>query len=126
MNNKELDKLLAHEFPVRKNLIYLNHAAVSPLPLRTGDALKAFVDEYVHLGTKNYMDWALHGDQLHTDLAKFINAPSADDIALLKTLQKAFPWSLWAFHGCLVTLYSAATRNFHQTVYPGRHLKNVV
>ena len=99
MNNKELDKFLAHEFPVRKNLIYLNHAAVSPLPLRTGDALKAFVDEYVHLGTKNYMDWALHGDQLHTDLAKFINAPSADDIALLKNTSEGisvvamgFPW----------------------------------
>ena len=99
MNEKEIDKLLAHEFPVRKNLIYLNHAAVSPLPLRTGDAIKAFVDEYVHLGTKNYQDWARHADQLHTDLAEFINAGSADDIALLKNTSEGisvvamgFPW----------------------------------
>ena len=99
MNNKELDKLLAHEFPVQKNLIYLNHAAVSPLPLRTGDALKSFVDEYVHSGTKNYLDWARHADQLHTDLAAFINASSADDIALLKNTSEGisvvamgFPW----------------------------------
>ena len=84
MNKKELDKLLNHEFPVRKNLIYLNHAAVSPLPLRTGEAVKSFVDEYVHLGTKNYPDWALHADQLHTDLAQFVNAASADEIALMK------------------------------------------
>lgn len=100
VNIKELDKLLAHEFPVQKNLIYLNHAAVSPLPLRTGDAVKAFVDEYVHLGTKNYQDWALHADQLHNDLAKFVNATSGDDIALLKNTSEGisvvamgFPWN---------------------------------
>ena len=100
MNDQELDKLLSHEFPVRKNLIYLNHAAVSPLPLRTGDAVKAFVDEYVHLGTKNYQDWALHADQLHLDLANFVNAASSDDIALLKNTSEGisvvamgFPWN---------------------------------
>ncbi len=98
MNDKELDKLLAHEFPVQKNLIYLNHAAVAPLPLRSGDAVKAFVDEYVHLGTKNYLAWADHADQLHTDLAKFINA-TPDEIALLKNTSEGisvvamgFPW----------------------------------
>jgi len=95
----EIDKLLAHEFPVQKNLIYLNHAAVAPLPLRTGDAVKAFVDEYVHLGTKNYLAWAEHSDQLHADLATFINASSADEIALLKNTSEGisivamgFPW----------------------------------
>lgn len=99
MEEKELDKLLAHEFPVQKNLIYLNHAAVAPLPLRTGDAIKAFVDEYVHLGTKNYLSWAEHADQLHENLAKFINASSADEIALLKNTSEGisivamgFPW----------------------------------
>ena len=98
MNDKELDKLLAHEFPVQKNLIYLNHAAVAPLPLRAGDAVKAFVDEYVHLGTKNYLAWAEHADQLHTDLAKFINA-TPDEVALLKNTSEGisvvamgFPW----------------------------------
>ncbi|MEA1888872.1 MAG: aminotransferase class V-fold PLP-dependent enzyme [Pseudomonadota bacterium] len=99
MTNNELDKLLTDEFPVRKNLIYLNHAAVSPLPMRTGEAVKTFVDEYVQLGTKNYLSWAKHAEQLHTDLADFINASSADEIALLKNTSEAisvvamgFPW----------------------------------
>jgi len=30
----------ADQFPVRENLIYLNHAAVAPLPRRCADALK--------------------------------------------------------------------------------------
>lgn len=98
MTEEDIDKLLAQEFPVRKNLIYLNHAAVAPLPLRSGDAVKAFVDEYVHFGTKNYQHWSQHADQLHADLAQFINA-SADEIALLKNTSEGisivamgFPW----------------------------------
>ena len=30
----------ADQFPVRDNLIYLNHAAVAPLPRRTADAIR--------------------------------------------------------------------------------------
>ncbi len=96
----ELDNLLTDEFPVRNKLIYLNHAAASPLPRRCGDAVKSFVDEYVRFGTKNYLDWSDHANQLHTDLAKFINASSADDIALLKNTSEGisvvamgFPWN---------------------------------
>jgi selenocysteine lyase/cysteine desulfurase len=100
LSDKELDKLLTDEFPVRNNLVYLNHAAVSPLPRRSGEAVKSFVDEYVNFGTKNYLDWADHADQLHADLAKFINASSVDDIALLKNTSEGisivamgFPWN---------------------------------
>lgn len=96
----EMDSLLKDEFPVRDNLIYLNHAAVSPLPQRCGDAVKSFIDEYVHFGTKDYQEWSAHSDQLHADLALFINASSADDIALLKNTSEGisvvamgFPWS---------------------------------
>jgi selenocysteine lyase/cysteine desulfurase len=68
------------------------------LPRRSGDAVKAFVDEYVNQGTKNYLEWAQHADQLHRDLATFINA-NADEIALLKNTSEGisvvamgFPW----------------------------------
>lgn len=101
----ELLKLLADEFPVSKQLVYLNHAAVAPLPRRCGEALKAFADEYVECGTRNYQQWAQHSVQLHHDLATFINAESADDIALLKNTSEGisvvamgFPWQ----HGDVV------------------------
>jgi selenocysteine lyase/cysteine desulfurase len=99
MKNKELEELLTQEFPVRNNLIYLNHAAVSPLPRRAGNAIKEFVDEYVEYGTQNYLQWAEDLNQLHHDLAVLINAESADDIALLKNTSEGisvvamgFPW----------------------------------
>lgn len=99
MHNEELNQLLAGEFPVRNNLVYLNHAAVSPLPRRAGDAVKRFVDEYVEYGTKNYLQWVDDLQRLHQDLATFLNAESADDIALLKNTSEGisvvamgFPW----------------------------------
>ena len=36
---------LDREFPVRRNLLYLNHAAVAPLPRRVADAMTAHVAE---------------------------------------------------------------------------------
>ena len=97
--DNDLDLLCAKEFPVRNNLVYLNHAAVSPLPFRSGKAIKQFVDDYVEYGTKNYLQWAEDMKQLHVDLATFINASSADDIALLKNTSEGisvvamgFPW----------------------------------
>ena len=36
---------LDREFPIRQNWIYLNHAAVAPLPARVGDAVKRFVEQ---------------------------------------------------------------------------------
>ncbi len=99
LSDSELDKLINKEFPVRKHLVYLNHAAVSPLPARSGAAVKTFVDEYVEYGTKNYLEWSAHSDRLHKDLANFVNASSADDIALLKNTSEGisvvamgFPW----------------------------------
>lgn len=98
-HDSELNALLSKEFPVRNNLVYLNHAAVSPLPLRSGEAVKRFADEYVEYGTQNYLKWAEDLDQLHQDLAVFINADSKDDIALLKNTSEGisvvamgFPW----------------------------------
>ena len=35
------DANLDREFPVRRNLVYLNHAAVSPLPARVAEAMTA-------------------------------------------------------------------------------------
>ena len=41
----------ADQFPVRENLIYLNHAAVAPLSRRCADALKHLADDGLHYGS---------------------------------------------------------------------------
>jgi len=77
------------EFPLDTNLIYLNHAAVSPWPLRTSEAVKKFADENIHSGAYHYPDWAKQETHLREQLRQLINAESADDIALLKNTSEA-------------------------------------
>lgn len=86
MNNK-YD--LTREFPLLEDIIYLNHAAVSPWPARTENAVNLFAHENVTQGSKSYPHWITVESQLREKLAYLINANSADDIALLKNTSEA-------------------------------------
>ena len=72
------------EFPQAPNLCYLNHAAVAPWPQRTRDAVSQFAEENVIHGARYYPRWNLVDQRLREQLRALINAPSADDISLLK------------------------------------------
>lgn len=76
---------LAAEFPLQPGLVYLNHAAVAPWPRRTADAVAAFAVENSTRGAADYPRWNAEQARLRARLRSLINAPSADDIALLKS-----------------------------------------
>ena len=80
--------LLEKEFPLQEDLIYLNHAAVSPWPKRTSEAVKSFAEENTRYGAQNYLKWLGIEKKLRKQLKTLINAPSATDIALLKNTSK--------------------------------------
>lgn len=48
----------AEEFPVRKNIIYLNHAAVCPLPARTAAAVAEVAADYRDWGSTHHERWS--------------------------------------------------------------------
>ncbi|CAA9889846.1 Selenocysteine lyase/cysteine desulfurase [Candidatus Methylobacter favarea] len=77
------------EFPLADDLIYLNHAAVAPWPKRTGLAVIEFAEQNMHYGSRFYLDWLNKEAELHTQLQALLNAPSADDIALVKNTSEA-------------------------------------
>ena len=83
------DDLISKEFPLNDEIIYLNHAAVSPWPLRTANAVKAFAEENTNYGAQNYLTWLETETKLRGQLQRLINAPSIDDIALLKNTSEA-------------------------------------
>ncbi len=83
------DTLLRDEFPQAPGLLYLNHAAVAPWPRRTGDAVAAFARENIFYGASRYPLFAEKEAQLRRQLQALINAPSTDDIALLKNTSEA-------------------------------------
>ena len=77
------------EFPLDDSVTYLNHAAVSPWPLRTATAVKRFADENVAFGSNNYPSWVNTETQLRKQLQQLVNADSSDEIALLKNTSEA-------------------------------------
>jgi len=81
---------MAHpDFQLNDSLSYLNHAAVAPWPLRTKLAVQQFAEENATQGSLRYLEWLKVEDDLRLKLAQLINAPSKDDIALLKNTSEA-------------------------------------
>ena len=84
-----IEQLISEEFPLDDEIIYLNHAAVSPWPKRTTNAVKAFAEENTLYGAQNYLKWLETEKKLRKQLKTLINAPSVNDIALLKNTSEA-------------------------------------
>ena len=83
------EKSINHEFPLDKSLIHLNHAGVSPWPLRTTKMVAQFSEENQSLGSLYYPRWTEVESQLRGQLQRLIGAPNVDDIALLKNTSEA-------------------------------------
>ncbi|MEQ1619861.1 MAG: aminotransferase class V-fold PLP-dependent enzyme [Methylococcales bacterium] len=77
------------EFPLTDDLIYLNHAAVAPWPKRTSEAVIKFAEQNTHFGSHFYLDWLEKELEIRRQLQALLNAPSADDIALVKNTSEA-------------------------------------
>jgi len=77
------------EFQQDPDLLYLNHAAVSPWPRRATEAVRAFAFENHARGSTGYARWLQTEARLRQRLARLINAPSPADIALLKNTSEA-------------------------------------
>ena len=77
------------EFDLDTDLVYLNHAAVSPWPRRTAEAVKRFAEENARYGAAHYTHWLAVEQALREQLARLINAPSPADIALVKNTSEA-------------------------------------
>ncbi len=71
------------EFPVTRNLIYLNHAAVSPLPRRTAAAMQELAQDALDFGSLHYDRWMDTYEGLRVAAAQLIGA-QRDEIALMK------------------------------------------
>jgi selenocysteine lyase/cysteine desulfurase len=71
-------------FDLDPEITYLNHAAVAPWPSVTEQAVRQFAEENRRWGATHYPRWLETERRLRVSLAALINAPSADDIGLLK------------------------------------------
>ena len=83
------NNIIRDEFPQAEGLKYLDHAAVAPWPKRTREAVVAFAHENITYGASRYHLFNEKEDHLRRQVKELINAPSIDDIALLKNTSEA-------------------------------------
>ena len=89
---------LGREFPVRKNLVYLNHAAVAPLPRRVADTMTAHIASVRDRGAADWRSWYGTIEAARGKLARFLGAAQAEIAFLPNTswginlVAQRFPW----------------------------------
>ena len=90
---------LDREFPVRRNLVYWNHAAVAPLPRRVAEAVSAHIENVRDRGAADWRAWNRAIDETRGKAARLIGA-RASEIAFLPStswalnfVAQAFPWN---------------------------------
>ena len=90
---------LDREFPVRKSLVYFNHAAVAPLPRRVAGAIAAHNDNVRDRGAADWRRWYGAIETAREKAARFLGA-KREEIAFLPNtswglnlVAQAFPWT---------------------------------
>src|SRR5437660_10502561 len=79
-----MDKKSVRElFPVTRNLVYFNHAAVGPLSTRAYEAMERHARDQRDQGALHWREWYAEYDRLRASAARLIGAES-NEIAILK------------------------------------------
>jgi selenocysteine lyase/cysteine desulfurase len=69
---------LDREFPVRRNLVYFNHAAQAPLPRRVADAIEAQIENAELRGATDWNRWIADVDKAREKAAALLGAGRAE------------------------------------------------
>ncbi|HXI11218.1 MAG TPA: aminotransferase class V-fold PLP-dependent enzyme [Thermoanaerobaculia bacterium] len=80
MNKSELRN---QQFPVTRNFVYLNHAAVGPLSTSAYNAMEAHARDQRESGAANWKAWYAEHDALRVSLASLLGA-NPGEISILK------------------------------------------
>ncbi len=92
------DALRVQEFPVTEHWAYFDHAAVAPMPRRSGLALRDWIDDQERHGVVHWPAWGRKVEEARVGCAQLINA-GADEIAFIPNtthgiglIAEGYPW----------------------------------
>ena len=89
---------LDREFPVRRQLVYFNHAAVAPLPRRVSEAIVAHVENTRDRGAADWRHWYSGIERVREKAARLVGAARSAISFLpsttwgLNLVARAIPW----------------------------------
>lgn len=109
-------------FPITERLVYLNHAAVSPLPITTIAATEAQLRDVFENGSLNFRSWLSVKEQARQLLANLLGA-RAEQVAFMRNTSDALSTVAnglaWKPGGNIVTF----RREFPSNIYPWLRLR---
>src|SRR5436189_2096955 len=77
------DSSFRNLFPVTRNVVYFNHAALGPLSVRAYEAMERHARDQREFGALHWREWYAEYDLLRAAAARLIGA-DAREIAILK------------------------------------------
>jgi len=110
------------QFPVREQLIYLNHAAVTPLCRAAANAMKQLADDQVQFGSLHYDRWLAVYAGLRGAAAKLVGG-EANDIALVKNTSEGIATIAMGFDWRAGDKVVAFEEEFPANYYPWKRLE---
>ncbi|HTC32377.1 MAG TPA: aminotransferase class V-fold PLP-dependent enzyme [Bryobacteraceae bacterium] len=111
------------EFPVTQNLIYLNHAAVAPLPRRTAVAMQTLAQDALDFGSLHYDRWLDTYEAVRVAAAKLIGA-QRNEIALVKNTSEGISMVAQGLHWHPGDRIVAFREEFPSNYYPWLRLES--
>jgi len=79
-----MNQQLRELFPITKRYNYLNHAAVSPLPLPSLQAVESQLRDVNENGSVNFLDWLSTKEQARKLLAAMLGARRPEQVAFMR------------------------------------------
>jgi cysteine desulfurase / selenocysteine lyase len=92
------DALRLREFPVAEHWAYFDHAAVSPMPRRSGEALREWVADQERHGVVHWPSWGQKVEKARAAAARLINAEIGEIAFIPNTttgiglIAEGYPW----------------------------------
>jgi cysteine desulfurase/selenocysteine lyase len=118
-----MNKSLRALFPMTGRVVYLNHAAISPPPVPTIEAVTAQMSDVAENGSLNYRKWVAVREHARKLAAEMIGAPEAHQIAFMRNTSDGLSTIAnglkWRAGDNIVTF----RREFPSNVYPWLRLR---
>ncbi len=120
----ELWQQYREEFPVTKKLVYLNHAAVAPLPHCAAKAMQDLAQDALENGSNNYQQWMACYAGLREATARLINAKPGE-IAIVKNTSEGIATVAIGIAWKPGDIVVAFKEEFPANMYPWRRLESL-
>src|ERR1700730_5315345 len=111
------------EFPVRRNLVYFNHAAVAPLPKRVSDAMTAYVEDVRDRGAAGWRHWYGLIEATRGTCARFLGA-KPEEIAFLPNTSWGVNLVAQSFRWAAGDNVVSSDMEFPSNAYPWQRLRS--